>query len=243
MSKLSFHKYQGAGNDFIIIDDRAQTFDLSLVPRLCHRHTGVGADGVILLQNANAPCFRMRYFNANGQEVERCGNGLRCFVKYLKDQGLAYNKIVVGKDLVTGFFVQDRVAIEMGAVPEIKKVAIHDREVFLLNTGVPHAVLFGGGFEQASEIRNHVLFWPEGVNVNFVDLATLKVRTYERGVEGETLACGTGACAVAVVAHQVHGVPSPMFLHFAGGVMEVQIVQGRMLMIGPATFVFEGACE
>ena len=151
MSKLSFgkfSKYEGAGNDFILIDDRASSFpltDRAFLSRLCHRKTGIGADGVILLQLSKTADFRMRIFNSDGGEAEGCGNGLRCLVRFLSDLGLSrkHYQIETGDRIVQAEFVQGKIAVQMGAP---RNLLLHQKidawEVHSVDTGVPHAVIF-----------------------------------------------------------------------------------------------------
>ena len=242
---LSFSKYQGAGNDFILIDDRDQLFNPLSVSKLCKRRFGIGADGVILLQeDANAD-FKMRIFNCDGSEAESCGNGLRCFVQFIQDLGVGRDsiRIKIHGQIVIGHKVDDRISIEMGPLPIIKKVFLDEFDLYTLYTGVPHAVIFSSEFEKAKRIRSNPYFQPEGTNVNFVQKSSsghFQVRTFERGVEAETLACGTGACAVAATLNKIHRISSPYLLAFPGGEIEIQIKNNIFSMIGSATLVYQG---
>lgn len=251
MSTISFVKYQGAGNDFILIDDRAHSFDRSLPPLLCHRRFGIGADGVILLQTDSVADFRMRIFNPDGSEATSCGNGLRCLMQFIADLGLSFPscRIATTHRIVRAQFVGDQICVEMGRAQAVQRVYIDEREIYFLDTGVPHAVLFVPDvqtmdlLQEGAALRHHPRFHPQGTNVNFVSLrsdGSLSVRTFERGVEGETLCCGTGAAAVGWVAVR-KGMRNPMPIHFAGGVLLIQIdTQGHITMTGEARKVFEG---
>lgn len=246
--KFRFVKYQGAGNDFILIDDRALFFDISKVKSLCNRKFGIGADGVILLQND----FRMRIFNSDGSEAESCGNGLRCLMKFLLHLGFpkkAY-RITTGNRVVEADFVGDRVSVRMGAPRDIQSHMIDGYRVHSLDTGVPHVVSFVSDVEKidlatlGSFFRHHPIFLPRGTNVNFAEIqsdGSIRVRTYERGLEGESLACGTGAAAVAFIASQTQNLPNPIQIRFPGGDLEMHVTGSDVRMIGDAVKVFEGA--
>ncbi len=258
---FSFAKYHGLGNDFILIDDRQGTFpmdDAALISKLCQRRVSIGADGLILLQDSFRTDYWMRIYNSDGKEVEMCGNGLRCCMAYLRDQGLAkaQNKILVGGRIYTCMFEGDQISVEMGKAKEISwniHVSLSGKEVVghYINTGVPHAVVFVDDVdsisveEEGREIRWHPMFQPKGVNANFVSelpSGCLKMRTFERGVERETLACGTGAAAVAVAASKMQGYPNHLkILTASNEVIEIFISDDDEIeMIGGATFVFKG---
>lgn len=250
---IAFYKYQGAGNDFVIIDNRLQTFpkgDFLLIARMCDRHFGIGADGLILLEESQEADFRMVYFNADGREGTMCGNGGRCIVSFANKLGLIKTK--------TSFLAIDglhfaevlddgRVALAMNEVSAIEKIT---EGHYLLDTGSPHYVIVcdempGDFLEDARRIRNSERFNREGVNVNFIVIQEEKIhiRTYERGVENETLACGTGAVAAAAIARQLN-----TYDHFLvsalGGDLDVyfdgfQSFAGVVLG-GPAECIFYG---
>jgi diaminopimelate epimerase len=250
--KLSFAKYHGAGNDFILIDDRGETFpveDAPLIARLCQHRTGIGADGLILLQLSKKADFRMRIFNCDGREADMCGNGVRCLADFIRRLGVPKEELTIetGAQITRCHFVGDKVCVAMGAFRWIdREVQIGPYKVYAVDTGVPHAVIFGeaeGDFNtEARAIRSHPQFQPHGVNVNFARLENGKIRTrtYERGVEDETLACGTGAAAVGVVAQELHGLASVAILPASEEEMHVEIEEGKVTMTGPATFVFKG---
>jgi diaminopimelate epimerase len=247
MSTLTFVKYQGAGNDFILIDDRALSFDPAIIPQLCHRKFGIGSDGVILLQHDSSADFRMRIFNSDGSEAESCGNGLRCLMRFLVDLGLPKQnyRIATQERVVRASFHGDKIKVEMGEAAQYKRFHIEGHEVHFINTGVPHAVVFGDAdfLTLASLLRHHKAFQPSGTNVNLARLevdGSIYVRTYERGVEGETMACGTGAAAVGVIASQMYQIKNPIRISFSGGEMEIYVDQLQVAMIGDALKVFEG---
>ncbi len=251
-----FYKYQGTGNDFVMVDNRAGTFDRraeALVRQLCHRRFGIGADGLILLQNHPAHDFEMIYFNADGREGSLCGNGARCTVAFARSLGL------IGVE--TTFQAADgphyaRVGAD-GLVhlqmPDVGMPQPYGDDYFL-DTGSPHYVRRVADvaavdvLAEGRRLRYDPAFAPSGTNVNFVAArpdGTLAVRTYERGVEAETFSCGTGVTAVALV--MGHGTASgqPRTLHTPGGTLRVTFArtdQGYtdVFLIGPARQVFEG---
>lgn len=253
---LDFFKYQGTGNDFVILDDRNETFpaaDQAFIERLCHRRFGIGADGLILLRNDPDYDFRMVYFNADGAEGSMCGNGGRCIVRFAHDLGLFETKTrfiaVDGEHLaeVTG----DEISLKMSDVR-----GVEDRAgITFLNTGSPHVVRSVDDLEsldvvsEGRALRYDTAFQPGGTNVNFVqpiDDHTLFVRTYERGVEDETYSCGTGVTAVALVAHEQLNMAAPVAIQTIGGNLRVSFnAKGdgqfdSVYLIGPAKRVFAG---
>ncbi len=248
MSKLSFTKFHGAGNDFILIDDRALNFNPNKVPYLCQRKFGIGADGVILLQEDEKADFRMRIFNADGSEAESCGNGLRCLMKFLCDLGFpkrAY-RIRAGTRMIEAYFIGERIAVQMGSAQDVKRQLIEGIEVHSLNTGVPHAVVFadlkleilGPMFER------HSVFLPQGTNVSVAKVQgnAIRAKTFERGV-GETLSCGTAAAAIGYLASTVYRMPNPIRICMPGGELMVSITRDEITLIGDAVKVFDGYTE
>lgn len=225
--KLSFTKYHGAGNDFILIDFRnaSPLLDPALLARrLCARRLGIGADGLILLCPSEAADFKMRIFNADGSEPSMCGNGIRCLYDFVQKREIIPSelKIETLHGILTCRRNGEEIVVNLGA-PEIIHWPIHldQGQLFVLDTGVPHAVLFVDELDKVDvaevgkKIRFHSQFAPQGVNVNFATIdpkGALSIRTYERGVEAETLACGTGAAAAAFVAMKHRGLPSPVFI-------------------------------
>lgn len=253
---MTFFKYQGTGNDFVMIDDRARTFpvdDQAWVARLCHRHFGIGADGLILLQTDSDGTLRMVYFNADGAEGSLCGNGGRCFVRFAHDLGLITNHVrFIAVDGPHEAQVQgDEIRLRMGDVAGVE----HHAAYSFLNTGSPHVVQFDDDVESLDVVavgrplRYSAPFSPGGTNVNFVQMLpdqSLFVRTYERGVEDETYSCGTGVTAAALVAHRQLGLPSPVAIRTLGGTLSMAFdprFDGgfeAIYLIGPARRVFEG---
>ncbi|MVM30221.1 diaminopimelate epimerase [Spirosoma sp. HMF4905] len=253
---LDFFKYQGTGNDFVLIDDRNETFpasDQALVERLCDRRFGIGADGLILLQNDPNYNFRMVYFNADGAEGSMCGNGGRCIVRFAHDLGLfeRETRFLAVDGEHTAFISEETVSLKMSEVTGIDNRG----GLTFLNTGSPHVVQFVDDLEfldvvkEGRAIRYDARFQPGGTNVNFVqpiDGNTLFVRTYERGVEDETYSCGTGVTAVALVAHHQLNMPDPVLIKTLGGNLRISFNAKALeqfdtiYLIGPARRVFAG---
>lgn len=253
----TFYKYQGAGNDFIIIDNRDNSFntkDNNRIQLLCDRKFGIGADGLILLENSDKYDFKMLYFNADGKESTMCGNGGRCIVAFAKRMNIIQDKTIF--EAIDGIhhaeIIRDLVNLQMIDVNFI----LENKDSFFLNTGSPHHVIFQDNIEnlnvkeEGSKIRYSKTYKKDGgTNVNFVeqvDQNIFKVRTYERGVEDETLACGTGVTAVAIAAYQANITKSKhIFIHTEGGMLEVSFKKdefeyNKVFLKGPATFVFKG---
>lgn len=250
---VRFCKYQGAGNDFILIDNRQKIFaaDKAEIQKLCHRRFGIGADGIICLENSSTADFAMRIFNADGSEAEMCGNGVRCLAAFVRRLGLCHKSrfsLQTMQRLLTINFQEENIEVEMGAATGVEK----HPDLVVMNTGVPHAVIFSENIHEVElkrlgpEIRYHTRFAPQGVNVNFVQQEgpqKIAIRTYERGVEDETLACGTGCTAAALAAHLVLDMPSPIAVKTASS--EIVTISFNkdfedVRMSGKATFVFEG---
>lgn len=257
--KLKFYKYQGAGNDFVMVDDRENLFpiDQKTIGTLCDRHFGIGADGLILLKKDETEDFKMVYFNSDGRESTMCGNGGRCIVQFAQDLGIIQNETrfnaVDGlhRAKVSGNLIE----LQMSNVSRVETYPTH----LFLNTGSPHHVEFVQDVEQinvklrGAEIRYGSPYFEKGSNVNFVqqlDGNTLKIRTYERGVEDETLACGTGITAAAIASYDFGRIDSSEIVVLArGGELKVKFEQNpsggyeNIWLVGPAKFVFEGEIE
>lgn len=254
MNTVEFFKYQGTGNDFIMVDNRSLSFPKSqeIIERLCHRRFGVGADGLILLEDSREYNFQMVYYNSDGAQSTMCGNGGRCIVAFAHDLGLISSscRFMAVDGLHHATIRNGSVALGMVDVS-----AIHPHgEEFILNTGSPHLVC---PVEKVSEIevaslgrykRNEEPFKKEGINVNFSqDLSPgrIKIRTYERGVEDETFSCGTGATAAALVHMSTHGL-CEVAVEVVGGELTIrgrQKTDGSFENIwleGPAKNVFKG---
>ena len=270
MVRLPFWKMHGAGNDFMLFDDRQGRFPAHArdwMAAVARRRTGVGCDGVILIQPSATRDFRMRFFNPDGAEVAMCGNGARCVARLARDLGAAGDTVRiettagtlradVSDGEVTVYMTQAAVR-RPSAVLEVEGRALR---YTLVDTGVPHAVLRAGEVSFTKNpvgvvgpaVRYHPDFAPDGTNVNFVteiDGHTIAVRTYERGVEAETLACGTGVTACAVAAVLWNAASPPIRVHTAGGdVLTVTFRSGPdgfadVRLTGPAVYVYRGELE
>jgi diaminopimelate epimerase len=263
---LSFTKMNGAGNDFVMVDNRSQKLSLSRdqIAWICDRHRGVGADGLLLVEPEpqKAADFRMRYYNSDGGEADMCGNGARCFARFVQKIGGCSDQVSFQTlaGTIRAKFDGPRVTINLSEPKDLKlnqkvELSTGETEIHSLNTGVPHAILFVPDADKAmvgplgSEIRYHKHFAPKGTNVNFVQLVAgnnIRVRTYERGVEGETLACGTGVTASALITHALHKMSSPISVKVQGGDtlgVSFKFDNGRFTEVflnGPADFTFEG---
>jgi diaminopimelate epimerase len=268
---LSFVKMNGAGNDFLVLDNRSGQLKFSpkQIAHLCDRHRGVGADGLLIVEAPlrSGADFRMRYYNSDGGEAEMCGNGARCFARFsaslLPTAGSATTVSFetqagpIAAELCEGGTVQLAMS-EPHSFSEPVYLTYNGKrgEVCFINTGVPHAVVFVEDLEafdvegDGRALRYHEHFAPSGTNVNFVQAqgpGRLAVRTYERGVEGETLACGTGVTAAALLHHTRTNSPSPIEVTVRGGdTLQIGFVPcGRgtfkdVTLRGPAEITFHG---
>jgi len=256
--KYPFYKYQGTGNDFVIIDNRTMYFpknDTEFIAQLCHRKFGVGADGVILLENHSDYDFKMVYYNADGRESTMCGNGGRCIVDFAKQLGIITTETtflaIDGSHYAS--LKEHLVSLQMTDVDE---VIVSENHTFL-NTGSPHHVQLVENieefdvFHQGKNIRYNT-YGEEGANINFVEpfsKGVYKVRTYERGVEDETLSCGTGVTAVAITLHKMKVLKEEKVnLLTPGGTLTVNFDNTKsgyknVFLEGPATLVFKGIWE
>ena len=229
--ELLFAKYHGAGNDFIIIDNRSASFTptVDIVKHLCNRRLGVGADGLMLIENHESLDFRMRYFNSDGHESTMCGNGGRCIVHFAKQLGLTNDTpkfMGIDGEHEAHFITDSIIKLKMKDVSTF--IAAND--YYFIDTGSPHYVSFVEDItqvnvnEEGKNIRTSFNAENGGTNVNFVQLSneTLLIRTFERGVEEETLACGTGAVASAIAAHH--------FLESEESDVELQALGGKLIV-------------
>lgn len=255
--EINFYKYEGTGNDFVMIDNRQETFpknNIKLIAHLCDRRFGIGGDGLILLENDKSTDYKMVYYNSDGNPSSMCGNGGRCLVAFAKKMQIIQNEttFIATDGLHYATIDEDgTVALQMKDVNTIKVTP----EYVFLDTGSPHHVQLVDDLknldikEKGAAIRYGDLYGKAGSNVNFVKQKgtdSFAVRTYERGVEDETLSCGTGATAVAI-AMKVLGKTQSNSIHLnvEGGELEVSFtfLDGRFTNVflkGPATFVFEG---
>lgn len=258
MMTLAFNKYQGAGNDFIVIDNRNNVFnpeDAKLVNNLCDRKFGIGADGLILINKIAGYDFEMVYFNSDGYVGTMCGNGGRCAADFAIKAGIAGKELrFMASDGVHEAISEDGlIRLKMKDVKGIRSVENN----YFINTGSPHYVLFINGlsnfdvFNEGKRIRWSKIFQPGGTNVNFVEFEEngIYVRTFERGVEDETLSCGTGVTASAIAAVLTgHLVSRPVNVRTKGGNLRVEFdIKGDQIiniwLCGPATCVFEGKID
>ncbi|MHB8110642.1 MAG: diaminopimelate epimerase [Syntrophorhabdaceae bacterium] len=261
MIELQFSKMSASGNDFVMIDNRdGKVYDrfpdlLQFVSKICRFHHSVGADGVILIENSKEYDFRWRFFNADGSEAEMCGNGGRCAARFAFMNGIAAEKMAF--ETVAGIIKAEvfgqKVKLQLTKPVEVKldyAVSLGDKELFAssVNTGVPHAVLLVGDVDQVQVndlgrmIRYHSVFGPKGTNVNFVqvlDRNNVRIRTYERGVEGETYACGTGAVASGVILTEKSLVTSPVNIHTKGGEILKIYINEEVYLEGDAKFIYK----
>ncbi|GAB5401490.1 MAG: diaminopimelate epimerase [Aureisphaera sp.] len=254
---ITFYKYQGTGNDFVLIDNRDLHFNKNnteLVQQLCDRKFGIGADGLILLENDKTSQFKMVYYNADGNESSMCGNGGRCIVHFARFLGIIEDMatFMAIDGLHEALLEDDVVSLKMTDVGEI----VQKEDSLFLNTGSPHHVTLVHGlsdyavFSEGKRIRNDI-YGAEGSNVNFVEAVAANafaVRTYERGVENETLSCGTGVTAVAIAMNALGKANENVRIETPGGTLEVSFNKQNghyenIWLKGPAKQVFKGTWE
>ncbi|MEO0095439.1 MAG: diaminopimelate epimerase [candidate division WOR-3 bacterium] len=262
MNPIFFTKIEGTGNDFVVIDNREEQFTnvvksdelTNIIVKLLDRHYGIGGDGLILVENFKGYFFSMRYFNRDGSEADMCLNGARCAVKFAQRLGIIEDK---GKFLTPagplGFAYQpEKISIEVLPPVDIKlnftlTIARKKYKLSYLKLGVPHTILFVDSYddidilELGKTIRNHKEFQPNGTNVDFVkiDKKSIFVRTYERGVEDETLSCGSGAVASAYIAVKLFMAESPVKVQTRGGELTVTLKE-KLYLEGPANIIYDG---
>jgi diaminopimelate epimerase len=261
--KINFFKYQGTGNDFVLLDNRSGSFDsknTKLVSFLCDRRMGIGADGLMLLENHPDPAvdFTMRYYNSDGNEASMCGNGGRCIAAFAVHLGVIKNTDLYSFEAVDGMhqaaYKNGIVSLKMS---DVKSVKTGDAYYFL-DTGSPHYVAHKNNIEDINivefgrNIRYSDEFKPGGTNVNVVEEIShnhIKVRTYERGVEDETYSCGTGVVASAISTYIKDKQTQSFVITVKGGQLQVSF-EGKpengfhnIWLTGPATFVFEGSID
>jgi diaminopimelate epimerase len=255
---INFYKYQGAGNDFILIDNRVKQIHLSTsqIEKLCDRHFGIGADGLILIENSTYD-FKMIYYNSDGKESSMCGNGGRCAVSFAYKLGMIKEECTF--EAIDGLhFAQvikpNYIRLQMQNVSEIKTY----QDGYVLNTGSPHFVKAVkevntiNVYEEGRKIRYNKDFNTQGINVNFLqikDKDNIIVRTYERGVENETLACGTGVTACALVTANIFQLQKDSInVQTLGGLLKVEFEKTpngfqNIFLSGNADYVFKGEIE
>jgi diaminopimelate epimerase len=261
--KINFYKFHGAGNDFILADNRNREFIPSAleIQQLCHRRFGIGADGLMLLENHQDADFRMVYYNSDGYEGSMCGNGARCMVAFAEYLGLIKNKasFIASDGMHEGIILEKKksswtISLQMLDVRPPLKVD----NGYEINTGSPHLIIFQDDINSIDVVRDgrrlrfSEEYHPKGINVNFVqviDHKNLQIRTYERGVENETLACGTGTVAAAIAAHEkgIRNQTNEYILKAAGGILKVSFsapsqaeeIYRDIILTGPARMVFK----
>jgi diaminopimelate epimerase len=251
--KLNFFKYHGNGNDFIMIDNRIKNFipNAEIIKNLCDRHFGIGADGLILLENAKDYDFKMLYYNSDGKEGTMCGNGGRCIVSFAKKLGIIKDNVkfiaVDGEHFAE--INKGSISLKMQDVVNFKTIENN----YLLDTGSPHFVQFVDDindvdiYNKGKEIRNSKIVGEGGANVNFAQVfdKVIKIGTYERGVENETLSCGTGSTAVAIAAYLNGGKKKTNFdIETKGGMLHIKFDENNNIfsniwLSGPTKFVFK----
>jgi len=259
---LPFFKYQGTGNDFVIVDNQDNAFSklssLS-IQQLCDRRFGIGADGLMLLNKHPEYDFEMKYYNADGQEGSMCGNGGRCIVKFAAYLGIKNEEYTfLAPDGIhrARLLANGEVSLQMIDVKGIEKLPNND---YVLNTGSPHYVRYVSGinhidvFTLGKRIRNSEPYETQGINVNFIevlDANKIQVRTYERGVEDETFSCGTGVTAAAIVAGmELPETEIDIAIQTKGGALKVSYTKNagdsitHIWLQGPATQVYSGLIE
>ena len=258
----------GAGNDFVLIDNRSGDVHLNRdqIVQICDRHRGIGADGILLLEKAsNQADFRMRYFNSDGGEAEMCGNGARCFARFANKVADAQEKISfeTPAGVIVAEIEGDLVTLQMTDPTDLRlnvslRVGDKNKSVHFINSGVPHVVIPVERIDdvnvrgEGAAIRHHQMFSPKGANINFIEKRGAKqitIRTYERGVEDETLACGTGVVAGALIFASTENFDGPIGVLVRGGnelkvgFEKIDNQFRNVTLTGPAEFVFEGTIE
>ncbi len=265
---LRFTKMNAAGNDFVLLDNRAGELALTRdqIARLCDRHRGVGADGVLILEPAdNGADFRMRYYNADGGEAEMCGNGARCFARFADRTAGPRQKITfeTPAGLIGAELRGDLVTLQMSQPNDLRlglEVSAGGKNfrAHYIDSGVPHVIVPVARIDEVdvrslgAALRHHAMFAPRGANANFIEQRgqrTIAIRTYERGVENETLACGTGVVASAIIFAATENVSGPIDVLVRGGeTLRVDFARdgdqfSNVTLTGPADFVFDGEIE
>jgi len=254
---LEFYKYSGTGNDFVIIDNRKKVLKniFKFAIKVCDRKNGVGADGLLLIENSKVADFKMRIINSDGSEAEMCGNGARCiahftFFKKIASKNMNFEtKAGIIDAYVKGSYVKVKLTKPHSFRQGIRiKYKDKDYELFFINTGVPHAVIFVDNLENipveelGRYIRYHDEFKPAGTNVNFVKIINEKeiaIRTYERGVEAETLSCGTGSTASAIISSFVRNMQEPIIVRTKGG-EKLKVYLSPVYLEGKVKQIFKG---
>jgi diaminopimelate epimerase len=267
-----FSKMQATGNDFVVINYLENRLEYSfklLAEFLCNRHFGVGADGILIIEESKVADFKMRIFNQDGSEAEMCGNGIRCFAKFVYEKNLIHKKefkietlagvkdvslLVEGKTVTSVEVNMGKPIFDLRKIPVIdlenknaEKIKIENFEGYPVSIGNPHCVCFVEDLDKidiekcGKMIENYKCF-PNKTNVEFVQIINeknIKMRVWERGV-GETLACGTGTCAASVISNKYKSTNSRLTVDLLGGKLQTNYENDEIKLIGPAEFVFEG---
>ncbi len=256
---LHFYKFHGTGNDFILIDNRdlkIKNITPEQIKYLCHRNFGIGADGLMLLNNHEDFDFEMEYYNSDGSGGAMCGNGGRCIVAFAKKLGIIQNSTkFIASDGPHEAFINELGEIKLKMI-DVQEIQTKQNNLFI-NTGAPHHMEFNDNiaelnvFEKGKAIRNRIEYKDKGTNVNFVQIKGkgIEIRTYERGVENETLACGTGAVASAISYYIKYKSGSQnISVKTLGGDLQVSFIENEnkytdIYLKGPAKFVYQGTVE
>lgn len=270
-----FTKMQATGNDFIILNYLENKLEYSyklLAEFMCNRHFGIGADGILIVEKSNKADFKMRIFNKDGSEAEMCGNGIRCFSKYVYEKGLIHKEEfeietlagiktikldIEGNTVINIIVNMGRPEFEFSKIPVInlidskdENLIIEEYKVYPISMGNPHAVCFVDdldniNIEKIGEKIENYKFFPNKTNVEFVQIISenqIKVRVWERGV-GETLSCGTGTCAASIISNKYKSTNSELIVDLLGGKLKTQYKNEEIKLIGPAEFIFDGKIE
>ena len=238
---MNFYKYHAVGNNFIFIDDRKLLFNKSRIQQLCKKDIGIGADGLILLQNSSISDFKMQFFNNDGKEANCCGNGLCCMLQFIKDLKLLKTKAIIEttQELIEGYIEKKESVIVFNKIKTLKKnicITIGKEKFFIYQIfcGVPHIVIFlktpkliNSMKRLAKTLRFHPMFSPDGVNVNFANIKNkteLTLTTYERGIEDFTNGCGTGSVATAIAYNLLNEKNTKPNILFKHGIIKVNVL-------------------
>ena len=269
MNSITFYKMSGSGNDFILIDNRKDQMESNhhseFAKMVCRRRMSVGADGLIIIEDSDTADFRWQFFNADGSEPDMCGNGARCAARFAQLIGVAGSRMTfeTGAGLIQAEVDREMVSVKMTDPRDIdlaEKVRVDGQmeSIHRISTGVPHTVLVVDDIETVPVesigplIRYHRRYAPEGTNVNFIQRChdgTIAIRTYERGVEAETLACGTGSVAGAIIASQLFGLDAPIRMIVRSGLpLEVSFTNSgngyqNVYLKGDARVIYQGCIE